>query len=164
MHRVYSSAAFITCQRLWCVRMCWGAGGTCLSLLCVMTGWSCSLSPNLNSAYSAVRLHAYCRTELQQIFWISYNVPFSHSYTLPTFLIFVFIYMWFVFYIASNILGFFLLCSSFLKSQGLLWLSALVFFTFTLFFSFCHLWSGLFLYVRHRDETELQNICKTVVI
>ncbi len=103
--------------------------------------------------------------------WICYNVPFSHSYTLPTFLTFFFLSLClfsficgrFWCYIASKVLVF-SLSSSCLKSQGLLWLSALIFITFTLSFSFCLLWSGLFSHVRHRDETELQNFCKTGVI
>ncbi len=169
MHRVYSSAAFITCQRIWCVRMCWGAGGTCLSLLCVMTGWSCSLSPNLNSAYSAV--HASCRTEPQQdldllqcaIFSFLHPPNLPHIFFSLSLCLFSFICGRFWCYIASKVLVF-SLSSSCLKSQGLLWLSALIFITFTLSFSFCLLWSGLFSHVRHRDETELQNFCKTGVI
>lgn len=56
---------------------CGGGGGTWLSLLCVMTCWSHSLSPNLNITYSAVRPDASCWTEPEQIFRISYIVLFS---------------------------------------------------------------------------------------
>lgn len=56
---------------------CGGDGGTWLSLLCVMTCWSHSLSPNLNITYSAVWPDASRWTEPEQIFRISYIVLFS---------------------------------------------------------------------------------------